>query len=99
MFVCRNAGDATAKAEASVVACMEYCIAHLNTKLLMVLGHSKCGALNGPVASIPAADAPPKANASVLEQYLLVALTPAAKQAGTELPRAPDAEVAEPAIR
>ena len=98
IFVCRNAGNAIAKAEASVVASMEYCMAHLKTKLLVVLGHTKCGALNGALASIPAADAPPKANASVLEQYL-VALTPAAKQARAELPRAPDAEVAELAIR
>merc|ERR1711920_161081 len=47
---------------------------------------------------IPAADAPPKANATMLEQYL-VALTPAAKQARAELPRAPDAAVAGLAIR
>merc|ERR1712037_297503 len=52
----------------------------------------------GALASIPAADAVPKADASALEQYL-VALTPAAKQAKAELPHAPDPEVAELAIR
>jgi len=98
IFVCRNAGNAIAKAEGNIVASMEYCMAHLKTKLLVVLGHTKCGALNGALASIPAADAAPKADASALEQYL-VALTPAAKQAKAELPRAPDPEVAELAIR
>jgi len=98
IFVCRNAGNAIAKAEGNIVASMEYCMAHLKTKLLVVLGHTKCGALNGALASIPAADAAPKADASALEQYL-VALTPAAKQAKAELPHAPDPEVAELAIR
>merc|ERR1712032_557098 len=98
IFVCRNAGNAIAKAEGNIVASMEYCMAHLQTKLLVVLGHTKCGALNGALASIPAADAAPKADASALEQYL-VALTPAAKQAKAELPSAPDKEVAELAIR
>jgi carbonic anhydrase len=98
IFVCRNAGNAIAKAEGSVVASMEYCMAHLQTKLLVVLGHTKCGALNGALASIPAADAAPKPDASMLEQYL-VALTPAAKKAKAELPFAPDKDVAELAIR
>merc|ERR1719464_1056695 len=98
IFVCRNAGNAIAKAEGSVVASMEYCMAHLKTKLLVVLGHTKCGALNGALASIPAADAAPKPDASMLEHYL-VALTPAAKKAKVEVPFAPDPEVAELAIR
>merc|ERR1719458_1159022 len=99
VFVCRNAGNTIAQAEGNVVASMEYCMQNLQTKLLVVMGHTKCGAINGAVASIPAADAPePKQDASVLENYL-VALTPAAKQAKAELPSAPDTEVAELAIR
>merc|ERR550532_1369370 len=98
IFVCRNAGNAVVNAEGSVVASMEYCMAHLQTKLLVVMGHTKCGALKGALASIPAADGKPKPDASMLEHYL-VALTPAAKQAKAELPFAPDEEVVELAVR
>jgi len=98
LFVCSNFGNAIAEAAGSGVASMQYCMAHLRTKLLVVLGHTKCGALKGALASIPAADAAPKPDASMLEQYL-VALTPAAKKAKAELPFAPDTEVAELAIR
>ncbi len=83
IFVCRNAGNAVVQAEGSVVASMEFCVCALKTQLLVVLGHTKCGAIKGAVANIPAVDAQPS---GVLDGYLK-ALAPSAKQAKGELPK------------
>ncbi|KAI0561341.1 Carbonic anhydrase [Gracilaria domingensis] len=43
LFVIRNAGNVTW--EDSVRGSVEYAVEHLNSKVIMVLGHSKCGAV------------------------------------------------------
>merc|ERR1719310_592055 len=47
LFVLRNAGNTCMCAEGSIVGSTEYCIGHLRTPLVLVLGHTKCGAVAG----------------------------------------------------
>jgi len=97
IFVCRNAGNTIVPGEGSVVASLEYCIGHLQTKLILVLGHTKCGALKGAVATLGAGGASPKK--SMLENYLH-ALTPVADRAKRQLPAgSSDDQVAAHAIK
>ena len=42
LFVCRVAGNI---ANTSTIASIEYAVAHLGTKLIVVLGHESCGAV------------------------------------------------------
>lgn len=42
VFVVRNAGE---QLDNNVIASIEYAIAHLGTKLIVVMGHSSCGAV------------------------------------------------------
>jgi carbonic anhydrase len=88
VFICRNAGNSIAQAEGSVVASMEYCVGHLQTKLLVVLGHTKCGAWKGAVASLPAEGAAPAEPdpANVLGGYLGAGLGPVALEAKKQMP-------------
>jgi len=98
IFVCRNAGNTVTQAEGSVVASLEYAVGHLQTKLILVLGHTKCGAIKGAVASLPAASGH-SPGTSVLQDYL-VALTPVAQQAKDELPEGTsDDEVSAHAVK
>lgn len=46
IFVCRVAGNV---ANTSSIASIEYAVAHLNTKLIVVLGHESCGAVGAAV--------------------------------------------------
>jgi len=47
LFVLRNAGNTCGCAEGSIVGSTEYCIGNLRTPLVLVMGHTKCGALAG----------------------------------------------------
>merc|ERR1719301_83071 len=47
LFILRNAGNTCSCAEGSIVGSLEYCIGNLRTPLVLVLGHTKCGALAG----------------------------------------------------
>jgi carbonic anhydrase len=47
LFVIRNAGNLT---DDHVVGSIEYAVEHLHTKLIVVLGHTKCGAVSAAVA-------------------------------------------------
>jgi len=47
LFVLRNAGNTCTHAKGSMVASLEYCIGNLGTKLILVLGHTSCGAIAG----------------------------------------------------
>ena len=47
IFVLRNAGNTCTHAEGSVLGSLEFCIGALNTKMVMVLGHTACGAIKG----------------------------------------------------
>merc|ERR1712232_809732 len=47
LFVLRNAGNTVEHAEGSIVGSVEYSVGHLHTNLVLVLGHTRCGAIAG----------------------------------------------------
>merc|ERR1711941_134004 len=47
IFVLRNAGNTCTHAEGSMVGSLEYSVGHLHTNLVLVLGHTRCGAIAG----------------------------------------------------
>ncbi|NNE54377.1 MAG: carbonic anhydrase, partial [Flavobacteriales bacterium] len=71
VFVIRVAGNV---ANASSIASIEYAVAHLGTKLIVVLGHESCGAVT---AAIGGGDNGPNLN------HLLEHIAPAVSQAGS----------------
>jgi carbonic anhydrase len=90
LFVLRNAGNTVTHAEGSMVGSMEYAIGPLKTKLVLVLGHTKCGAIAGATqAAITSATTGQsklsQKGKSTLEM-LLSDLGPVAMQAKSELP-------------
>jgi len=88
IFVLRNAGNTCTHAEGSMVGSVEYSVGHLHTKLVMVLGHTRCGAIAGATATAlskagkPSND--PKSSNTL--DTLLAGLGPVALQAASELP-------------
>jgi len=54
LFALQHAGNTCSNAEGSMVGFLEYAISHLDTKLILVLGHSKCGAVAGATKTTPA---------------------------------------------
>ncbi|CAE8589891.1 unnamed protein product [Polarella glacialis] len=47
IFVLRNAGNTCTHAEGSMVGSVEYSVLNLETKMILVLGHTGCGAIMG----------------------------------------------------
>mmetsp|Transcript_77252 Transcript_77252/g.136326 ORF Transcript_77252/g.136326 Transcript_77252/m.136326 type:complete len:569 (+) Transcript_77252:93-1799(+) len=47
LFTLRNAGNTCTHAEGSMIGSLEYCIGNLKTRLIFVMGHTKCGAVAG----------------------------------------------------
>eukprot|EP00438_Fugacium_kawagutii_P010822 Skav230390 [mRNA] locus=scaffold62:404899:407803:- [translate_table: standard] len=47
LFVLRNAGNTCTHAEGSMIGSLEFCIGKLKSRLVVVLGHTKCGAVYG----------------------------------------------------
>ncbi|CAE8603945.1 unnamed protein product [Polarella glacialis] len=47
LFVLRNAGNTCTHSEGSMVGSVEYSVAILETKMILVLGHTGCGAIMG----------------------------------------------------
>jgi len=88
LFVLRNAGNTLSHAEGSVVGSLEYCVGPLKAKLIVVLGHTKCGAMMGATQTMLSAQKVAKdgapAKQSALEK-LLSGLGPLAQQAQHEL--------------
>jgi len=89
LFVLRNAGNTLAHQGGSVLASVEYATGALGTKLLVVLGHTKCGALAGATNTAWAASTPDghgglKQRPSILDTYL-GDLTPAVHEAREQL--------------
>jgi carbonic anhydrase len=88
IFVLRNAGNTCTHAEGSMVGSVEYSVGHLHTSLILVLGHTRCGAIAGATATALSKmgnsqnDTQPS---STLDK-LLAGLGPVALQAKSELP-------------
>lgn len=47
LFVLRNAGNTCTHGEGSIVGSLEFAVEYLQTKLVVVMGHTKCGAIAG----------------------------------------------------
>jgi len=88
LFVLRNAGNTLSHAEGSVVGSLEYCVGPLKAKLIVVLGHTKCGAMMGATKTMldaqQAAQGAAAPGKSALEK-LLAGLGPVTEQAQYEL--------------
>lgn len=108
LFILRNAGNTCSRAEGSMVGSLEYAVGHLDTKLILVLGHTKCGAVCGAVKTMLAQKeamtceecAPAKIDKgqSAL-QIMLGGIVPVAMQAADELPGATEDQIAVKAIQ
>eukprot|EP00441_Pelagodinium_beii_P021509 CAMPEP_0197654094 /NCGR_PEP_ID=MMETSP1338-20131121/38646_1 /TAXON_ID=43686 ORGANISM="Pelagodinium beii, Strain RCC1491" /NCGR_SAMPLE_ID=MMETSP1338 /ASSEMBLY_ACC=CAM_ASM_000754 /LENGTH=289 /DNA_ID=CAMNT_0043229479 /DNA_START=72 /DNA_END=941 /DNA_ORIENTATION=- len=99
LFVLRNAGNTCTHAEGSLVGSVEYSVGHLHTKLILVLGHTKCGAIAGATNLALKSDPAKSGQKSSLEK-LLSGLGPVALQAKSELhPEATPEEVASHAVK
>ncbi len=61
LFVVRIAGNIVSGAGASVKGSIEYAVAELGVRLIMVLGHGQCGAVKAAIEHIDANDALPGA--------------------------------------
>ena len=98
LFVLRNAGNTCTHAEGSIVGSLEFCTGKLGTKLVLVLGHTQCGAVAGATRTYRSG-AKDKAPGSALES-LLQGLASVAQQANEDLgPSAEEAAVAAHAVK
>jgi len=93
IFTLRNAGNSLSHAEGSIVGSVEYCVGHLGARLVVVLGHTKCGAVMGATEAMLAAQ---KVKSAAEKQTtldkLLVGLGPVVQQAQLELKGSESAE-------
>jgi carbonic anhydrase len=92
LFVVRVAGNVISGAGATVKGSIEYAVAELNVPLVMVLGHSQCGAVKAAVQHISAADPLPGAIAELVST-IKPAVVKAKGQAGDALENAIKANV------
>jgi len=67
LFVVRVAGNVVGGAGVSVKGSIEYAIAELNVPLILVLGHSGCGAVKSAIQHIDAKDSLPGAISGLVE--------------------------------
>jgi carbonic anhydrase len=67
LFVVRVAGNVVSGAGATVKGSIEYAVAELNVSLVMVLGHTQCGAVKAAVKHIKDQDTLPGAIAGLVE--------------------------------
>jgi len=97
VFVLRNAGNTLTHAEGSMVGSVEYCIGPLGAKLVLVIGHTKCGAIGGATQTMlsrkkeAGSGGQPPASKTSLDK-VLASLGPVAEQAQLELPPGASAE-------
>jgi len=80
LFVIRLAGNIL---DDAVLGSIEYAVEHLAVKLVMVLGHSRCGAVTAAVKAGAAAE--PAGHISVIIKALQPAVEEAASQAGDRI--------------
>jgi carbonic anhydrase len=67
LFVVRVAGNIVSGAGPSVKGSVEYAVAELGTRLIVVLGHSACGAVKAAIQHIDANDALPGAIGELID--------------------------------
>ncbi|CAL1167250.1 unnamed protein product, partial [Cladocopium goreaui] len=102
IFVLRNAGNTCTHAEGSMIGSLEFCAEKLGSRLILVLGHTKCGAIYGATRSYLDSLAQPgkKEAAGCALEGLLQDLGSVAQEAAKELGRgATSDEVAAHAVK
>ena len=90
IFVLRNAGNTCTHAEGSMIGSLEFCTGKLGSRLVLVLGHTKCGAVYGATKTFLDAQGVPNKKAGSALQGLLQDLGAVAQQAQQEI--GPDAD-------
>ncbi len=78
LFVTRVAGNVVS---AEIMGSLEYAVAVLGTRTILVMGHSKCGAVTAAIQATNPAQPVPPGQISALFPYI----EPAVKQAGSDL--------------
>jgi carbonic anhydrase len=91
MFVVRTAGHTL---DAATLASVEYGMLHVHTPLLVVLGHTGCGAVTAALEMVKSDAAPAEASL----RNLLGGITPAVRRAMAALPGADSGELLDRAI-
>lgn len=71
LFVIRNAGN-TVNAD-STVGSLEYAVSALNVPLVIIMGHTECGAIKAAVGAIEASDAPPNPDTPLMRHVSHIA--------------------------
>ncbi len=84
LFVVRVAGNVVTGAGAVVKGSIEYAVAELGCRLILVVGHSQCGAVKAAMAHIDSNDALPGSIGGLVE-VIKPAVTAAAGQPGDRL--------------
>jgi carbonic anhydrase len=84
LFVVRVAGNVVTGAGPIVQGSIEYAVAELGCRLIMVIGHSRCGAVKAAIAHIDANDALPGSIGGLVD-VIKPAVTAAAGQTGDKL--------------
>ena len=100
IFVLRNAGNTCTHSEGSMVGSLEFCLGALNTKMVMVLGHTACGAIKGATKTFLQYRevSMPKSRRAL--DALLEGLSVVASKAAEELgPNATEAQIATHAVK
>mmetsp|Transcript_38338 Transcript_38338/g.68558 ORF Transcript_38338/g.68558 Transcript_38338/m.68558 type:complete len:753 (-) Transcript_38338:104-2362(-) len=92
LFVLRNAGNTAVHSEGSVMGSLEFCTGALGTKLILVLGHTKCGAINGATKDYLSNKGKPRQQAATALGELLQGLNTVAQKAEKELGGQPSEE-------
>ena len=67
LFVIRVAGNVVSKADVIVKGSIEYAVAELGVPLILVLGHTQCGAVKAALQHLDAKDALPGAIAGLVD--------------------------------
>ena len=85
LFVLRNAGNTCTHAEGSMVGSLEFCCGKLGSKLILVLGHTQCGAIAGATKTYLASKEGGSKSAGSALEGLLGGLSEVAHRAEDEL--------------
>jgi carbonic anhydrase len=84
LFVVRVAGNVVSGAGPVVKGSLEFAVAELGVRLIMVIGHTQCGAVKAAIAHIDASDALPGSIGGLVE-LIKPAVTAAAGRPGDKL--------------
>jgi carbonic anhydrase len=92
LFVVRVAGNVIGGTGVTLKGSIEYAVAELGTRLIIVLGHSQCGAVKAAIKHIDSADSPPGSIGGLVD-LIKPAVAAVQDQPGDELENAIRANV------